>query len=410
MNYLLVIAANKAQQFSVRVSWHPSADEVPTNYAGGAGDFKQKIVEVNGSTFFGFRIAYNQGIPFSLVTDTWDKSTTASTNGKWTLSIVNPLINASAIGSTTVYAAIYVAAASNMRFLYWKERLTTTGNRRYVTTRSFTETGTYIPQASTPTSYFLSDMFANDFDTLVPEDAVVPRLKINGPDDIVSLRSMLHRFMATASLTLPQAGTWTEFNLWENLTAAGNPVNLPLYKFASWFMYRRGGFNLKFVLDIDTAADVQGSVIAILGSPGQSPTSYTATSALGRNGTILQDFSLNPSLEVNVPYMSLYNFVSNQPCISGETYMTTLWLQWRPRSATPKDLKLLVFFATADDFGMGWALGAPIIQITATPPVLEKAPRDNASVGSNPPTLLPEKDPPKTNGNSSPKRVLKDTF
>lgn len=368
MDYLFVIFGSKMQQCVLRWAWHPSASEVPASYTDGMGDFRQKQVEICGTTYVPVRICYNQGKPYLQVNEPWDKTSPGFANGKLTVSIVNPLITASIVGTTSIYCAVYVAGGPSLSYLFFKEKRNPFGKHKFIATDTFTEVGTYVPQGETEgfkTSAFLDEIFSQDFPELIPTPPTQMTKQIYQGEEYASIRTMLHRFQLLKTSTFVH-NTWQKIHI-EDEMGYTYPYATFFNMCRYYFMYRKGGFNLKVFRSGDTN-NGPGTLLATLITKTDT-TPYAYDTAFGRNGTIVEDFELKPSLEFNLPYMEQYPMIPNPPRIAGEEGATCVTFLWAGRGGSPpKDLEAFVFYAPADDFSMAWAHGTPIVLVQGSAP------------------------------------------
>jgi hypothetical protein len=365
MKYHVRIVASKFTVGRIRISWHPSLSEIPTDMSEGEGDFISVVVDFCGDTHFNFSVPWCSDLLRRECEDTWTK-TDAGRNGAVAFSIVQPVIVNTSVGDTSVYVNLFCAADKDMVFEEPNDRrcvdigLNPT-NYRFVGKYAWATTGIIAQGESS--SCFLDDIFKLDFPSIIPATSqVVLGLLCGDRND--NFLDLMHRFYQVTEVTLVP-GTTTFMDTLDASYTDGVYDMMNVY-----YLYRSGGFNNKLISSPDTtstAEDQDGSVwlmLAPISDGGTRDDPWVNYSKLyGRNGTLVEDIKYKPAIEWHTPWHHNLAFIPTTlgGFSSEHTAVTTGARFYRRGNGTSASRKFYWFRSIDDSSSFGWACGAPTI-------------------------------------------------
>lgn len=371
MKYYFQIVCSQYTTGRLRFSWHPTIGEVPANFTDGEGDFISKVVDFSGDTNVCISIPYLQQAPYKRCEDTWSKNDTG-TNGALAISIVNAVTSSTTVGDSTVQLNMFCAGDKDMDFVQLYERELISGFTRgpILSVFSVPSSGAVAQGNDEDMSTNLDDIFSADFPSLVPAKAAHISFLCEG-EKVKDILTILHRFVryTPTSNTLLSNGVWNQF-LVDGLTSnVQNDSALSL--FSAWFLYRRGSFNWKFVRDYQATAVPNGLLTATLEFWDTVISAWVSISTLsnpsGRNGTVVEDTTYRPSLEIKMPWVNTQAYVENYNVRLNTTDEVSIAVKFNSfGGSTATDSTWVGFVAVGDDFSFGWPVGVPAVAMTQT--------------------------------------------
>jgi len=374
----LEVVASQLQEFTLRVSQHPTLGEIPVSFTDGGGDYPSRNIKCKGDTWICFTIPYQNNFFWSKVLDPDNKAAVGAPGGI-ALSVNMPLVSASPTGANSVSINLWVAAGKSFRCQTPISRV----NTRHISYPASTAAlGTFVSQVSVGDN-MIEDLFMQEFDPLIEGTDYVQELMC-APRQPMGVRDLLHRFEIFAF-------SQTIGNTWNNYTNTAGPsnnlVDTSYNLFSSYFIGVRGGFNYKIVRSNDVN-NTDGVLICELNEYNSgTAVSPAVHSVPGKSGRIFEDLHYKPSLEFHVPYSSLftYNCLYSGDQFSDEYLENGFGLFFNSRGTLSGTTVVDIFVACDDSYSMGLPACAPAIVYTVTQPgaVVAPSPRQGSKDNNN---------------------------
>lgn len=359
IKYRFEIAAPMFLVGRLRISWHPLAAEVPATFTEGEGDFVSKVFDFAGDTSINFSIPFLQEYMYAYCGDSEQKDP-QYVNGVIAVSIVSAVLAQDSVDDSTVYVNCYMACGEDIDFQFPLER----GGTRTLDIAATPSlvSGTGIAQADEGGyRYHLDEIFMQPFEPLIPAmTSVIAR--VNSGEQLGSILDLLHRFTRIRTQVFTE-GTASLFPIEDDPTKDG------LFTiFANWFLFRKGSKHYKMIRGTNkqsgTTHSTDGMIYVINTTVYYSPSPVDYVELYGKNGTIVEDMSIKPSVEWRLPHYSrgafVVNTVTDPDGLNGDQAVSCVNYESYDSFSTNKTITMNVFFAVGDDFSFGWATGCPI--------------------------------------------------
>jgi hypothetical protein len=364
MKYLIRFDCSAVHNLWVRISYHPTYDEIVLSPEG-EGDFYSQAFPVTGVTTIPFSIPYLSNKPYKrtrVPNAEWQDNEYA---GAIALSIVNPVCEVEGSVNTTIYFSVWAAAESNMEFHEFCEAdMGIPGVNMLVQDQPVTFGPPFVAQSGESACTF--DLFKGDFPMLFQCNQSQLKRVCFG-EETKSVLDLCHRFQKVDQIILG-SGTTQNWRYPPRFTDAGLPTSLPFWYtinvFDEWFLFARRSYQLKVFTQANTDAGAMAD--GTLYARNQFDLDWKAPVNLtyGREGTVMENFHYKPSLEIRVGQYGPYPYIPR-----GQDYPTEF--RGIPEGGyngvtfnydsvgDTTDFHGHLFFALSDDASFGYPRGCP---------------------------------------------------
>lgn len=206
-------------------------------------------------------------------------------------------------------------------------------------------------------------MFLTDFPTIIPAKTYSTSFVYAG-ENVHDILTILHRFHSVSPTPMTfTSQTWTNVTVTNTVFGANDsPWNL----FANWFMFYRGSHNYKLIPAKSATTVPRGLLAVTLGVWDADLAAYVnpanMVNPFTRNGVLIEDTIIKPSIEWSTPYVSTTAFdeVNGLGLFTVEETSSFIYYEVIDGSANTTSTYRL-FHSVGDDFTFGCPFGCPVL-------------------------------------------------
>jgi hypothetical protein len=380
IKYSLHFACDAYTSMRIRVAWHPTEDEIPSDFTTGDGDFISQVFDINGDTVCEFTVPYLAETAYKFSSNQDGGAEPGMYAGAISVSIVN---SAPVISSTFTFSCnVFIAGdPDSIEFTGPQEKDGGTGGDQSQHTFAVNQYGLEVPlsrhaQAEVGYNPVLAERFKRKFPSLIPAQQVqFHRFCTSEKQDTVL--DLVHKFMPYTDQTLTSGrSNWValapidpELLNWEG--AHPDPFNL----FRIWSLFFRGGFNYLVVRKDNATKAPDGNLYAISSINSISDElNQTTEQSLSferqvRAGWVVENFHFKPALQFSLDWLHQFPFIANSFAMADEgvdhSLITSQLVKiWWEETGTNVGLPVRVYYSLMDDASFGWFRGPPILRMT----------------------------------------------